>query len=357
MEPTRHRTTLRTGFIGSDNLFDKYLCYWLRQHSDLRVIVWTDQLRWAAGPRRWRKVAARYRRRATRYGWVRVLDEILYYVIYGGMMRRRDSDRLRALIEGLAAAEGGNRGLDHIEQVPPGIRELRPATIESPEVVEAIRAERLDVLFSMCLDVRVPEALISEPRLGSYLWHEGITPAYRGVHSPFWALANGDYGALGYTLLKMNMEFDGGDAYVQGTVRDVDPHLDPPSYIGHKAIVDSLDETARFLGDLERGEATPLERPVSEDRLYSYPTASALAKLIRRRRRARSGRRRGESRREAHVGGPPVPGGKEREARQSGQPGQRESEEPVEPRVDDQELSGGGQANGRRRQGPPVSAG
>src|SRR5439155_17864163 len=139
-------------------------------------------------------------------------------------------------------------------------------------------------------------------------------------------------GALGYTLLKMNMEFDAGDAYVQGTVRDVDPHLDPPSYIGHKAIVDSLDETARFLGDLERGEATTLERSVCEDRLYSYPTASALAKIIWRRRRARSRRLGGESRREAHVGGPPVAGGKEREAGQSRQPGERESEEPVEPR-------------------------
>src|SRR5205809_3683533 len=139
MEPRHHRTRLRTGFIGCDNLFDKYLCYWLRQHSDLRVIVWTDQLRWAAGPRRWRKVAARYRRRATRYGWVRLVDEVLYYAIYGVLMRCRDSNRIRALIEGLAATEDENRGLDHIEQVPPGIRELRPAAIESPDVMEAIR--------------------------------------------------------------------------------------------------------------------------------------------------------------------------------------------------------------------------
>jgi methionyl-tRNA formyltransferase len=136
----------------------------------------------------------------------------------------------------------------------------------------------------MCIDVLLPGSLISTPRLGSYLWHKGITPEYRGVHSPFWALVNRDYGKLGYTLLRMNMKFDAGDAFVQGTVSEVDPLVHSPSYIGHKAVLDSLHEAERFLKALERGEHVPLERVASEDRLYSYPTASALAKIIWQRR-------------------------------------------------------------------------
>lgn len=280
---------LRTGFIGSDNLFDKYVCSWLQEHTDLRSIIWTDQLEWSAGPGRWRKIASRYRRRAKRLSWARAIDEILYYALYRTLLRRRDAHKIRELIQEMAA-DGGRR-IEDIEQIPPDIREMRPAYIESPEVVEAIRAEQLDALFSMCIDVLLPESLISAPRLGAYLWHEGITPEYRGVYSPFWALANRDYGKLGYTLLRMNMTLDGGEVFVQGTVRDVDPFVDSPNYIGHKAILDSLPETERFLHELERGEHLPVDRVACEDRLYSYPTASALAKIIWTRRRERCLRR------------------------------------------------------------------
>jgi methionyl-tRNA formyltransferase len=242
------------------------------------LVIWTDQLEWSAGPRRWRKIASRYRRRAKRYGWRRVLDEILYYALHYPLLRHREARGIRALIE-QRATDGGVGGMDDIEQIPPDIRQLRPAEIQSPEVLEAIEGEQLDALFSMCVDVILPEALISAPRLGSYLWHEGITPEYRGVYSPFWALANRDYGRLGYTLLKMNMKLDDGEIFVQGTVEDVDPLVDSPAYIGHKAVLDSLPETERFLRELERGQQVPVERGAAEDRLYSYPTASALAKI------------------------------------------------------------------------------
>jgi methionyl-tRNA formyltransferase len=254
------------------------------------LVIWTDQLEWSAPPRRWRKIASRYRRRAKRHGWTRALDEVLYYAVYYTLRRRRDARKIRALIEGRAAPEGAPGSMEDIQQLPPSIRQIRPGDIQAPEVLEAISAERLDALFSMCIDVLLPEALISEPRLGSYLWHEGITPEYRGVHSPFWALANGDYGKLGYTMLKMNMNFDAGEVFVQGTARDVDPLVDPPAYIGHKAILDSLPETERFLEELEHRQEVPLERAGAEDRLYSYPTASALAKISWQRRRAKLSR-------------------------------------------------------------------
>ena len=276
---------LRTGFIGSDNLFDKYICYWLRSHSHLRVIIWTDQLEWAAPPKRWRKIASRYRLRAKRYGWVRAVDEILYYAVYYTLLRHRDSRRIRALIEERAHAGPSAPGLNEIEDIPPGVEQLRPVDIRAPEVLEAIRGAHVDALFSMCIHVMLPESLIGAPRLGTYLWHEGITPEYRGVHSPFWALANKDYGRLGYTLMRMGMKVDAGAVLAQGTVKGVDPLVDSPSYIGHKAILDSLEETAQALKKVERGEQVALERVGAEDRIYSYPTASALARIMWERRR------------------------------------------------------------------------
>jgi hypothetical protein len=258
---------LRTGFIGSDNLFDKYMCRWLREHSDLRLIIWTDRLRWAAPPGRWAKVVRRYRRRAKHLGWPRVIDEIAFYAVYHTFLRRRDA-------RGVASLLGGEDGLG-VED----IRQLRPSDIAFPDVVEAVTGDHLDVLFAMCVDVLLPEELINAPRLGAYLWHEGITPEYRGRYPAFWALANRDYDKLGYTLLRMNMKFDAGEVFVQGTVSDVDPLSDSHVYIGHKAVLDSLPATARFLEALERGDCAPLERAAARDRAYSYPTASAFARI------------------------------------------------------------------------------
>lgn len=179
------------------------------------------------------------------------------------------------VVDGARGAE-----IEDIRTIPPSIRQLRPSDIQAPEVLETIEGEQLDALFVVCVDVMLPERLINTPRLGSFLWHEGITPEYRGVYPAFWALANRDYEKLGYSLLRMNMTYDAGDVFVQGSVRDVDPLADSHFYIGHKAILDSLPETERLLAALEQGQHVPLERVPSEDRLYSYPTASAFAKII-----------------------------------------------------------------------------
>jgi folate-dependent phosphoribosylglycinamide formyltransferase PurN len=279
---------LRTAFIGSDNLFDKYVCHWLAHNSDLRLIIWTDRLEWSAGPNRLRKIARRYRRRARRFGWMRALDEIFYYVVYSIFFRRREARRLRALLESTAAVRG--LSMDQIERIPPIIREIRPESINDPVVAEAIDNADLDAIFSMCIDVILPETVIDAPRLGSFLWHEGITPEYRGVHSPFWALVNEDYDKLGCTLLKMNMKVDAGTIFVQRPVEGIDPLTDSANYIGHKAILDSLDDIEPFMKQLELKQARPLDRNGAPDRLYSYPTASGLAKIYRQRRRARKNR-------------------------------------------------------------------
>lgn len=263
---------LRTGFIGSDNLFDKYICGWLRKQSDLRLIVWIDSLRWAAKPGRPGRIAGRYRQRAKRYGWLRAVDEIAYYGLYRTVLLRPDERKLRSLLEE-TWAKSPVPAVDDVWQ-------LRPGDIQAPEILEAIEEERLDAVFSVCVDVVFPDSLISAPRLGSYLWHEGITPEYRGVYSPFWALVNREYDMLGYTLLQMTMQLDAGAVFVQGRAKEIDPLSDWHNYIGHKAILDSLPETERFLKELEQGEHRPLERDGAKDALYSYPTASAFAKIV-----------------------------------------------------------------------------
>jgi methionyl-tRNA formyltransferase len=163
------------------------------------------------------------------------------------------------------------------------IRQFRPDSIKSPDLAAALKSARLDAIFSMCIDVYLPKAVRDVARHGIFLWHEGITPEYRGVYSPFWALVNGDYRNIGYTLLKVNEKLDAGDIYLQARMHTLDPTRDWHTYIGHKAILESLPQVEIFLEQLECGRARPITRPNAVDRFYSYPTATALLRLAFRR--------------------------------------------------------------------------
>jgi len=273
---------LRTGFIGNENFFDRAICEWLGGHTDLALVIWTNQLSWGSSGRsgRLRRVGRRFLKRVKQRGILRTLDEALYYVLYRSFLQRGEGRRLLQLVDDLPRFP--RRSLSLVPQI-------RPRSIADPTVAQSIRKASLDALFATCIDVRLPDPIIDAPRLGSFLWHEGIAPEYRGVYSPFWGLVRGDYENLGYTLLRMTSRLDGGENYVQGRVVGVDPGRDWHSYIGHKAILDSLQQVERFLIDLEAGRHRPIRRDGALDALYSYPTATGLLKIVRRRLQASRG--------------------------------------------------------------------
>lgn len=260
---------LKAAFIGNDNFFSRFICEWLSERTDLALVLWTNKLAWAGTweSGRHRRVAGRFLARARRYGPFRAADEALYYFLYRRFLQAGEIAKLERLIQ--ARRTPVRKPLSEIEQVV--VEDIR-----SPELYRKLDSSGLDVLLSVCVDVFLPDELIRIPRHGAFLWHEGITPEYRGVYSPFWALARRDYERLGYTLLKMNGKWDAGDIYVQGRVQDVDPSRDWHSYIGHKAVLDSLPHVERFLEDLGRGTHKPIVRTGAQDNYYSYPTASAL---------------------------------------------------------------------------------
>jgi methionyl-tRNA formyltransferase len=117
---------------------------------------------------------------------------------------------------------------------------LHTADVNAEETVAFLRERGPDAVFAVCVSDRFSERVHSIPRLGTFLWHEGVTPEYRGLYSPFWAVHELDFANLGCTLLRMNERLDGGEVYVQTPVRDVDPRRQHHVSIGHKAIWDSL---------------------------------------------------------------------------------------------------------------------
>jgi hypothetical protein len=260
-------------FVGSRNDFDEVLVDWLARRTDLLGVVWTSSTAWQ------RTLAGRVafaRERARRYGLRKAVDETAFYVHFHRTKKRLDHAELRRrVIDPYHALHGTPSWSGDA---------LVTASVNSPEVMGFLRERKPDLVLAMCINEYFARPLRSIPRHGVLLWHEGVTPEYRGLYSPFWAAHNLDFERIGYTLLRMNDVYDAGEAFVQGQARDVDPVRHGHLYMGHKAIWDSLPEVERFLGELEEGSAKPVARPGAEPGVYTYP---GLSDLVRQRRRIR----------------------------------------------------------------------
>jgi hypothetical protein len=264
---------LKTVFIGSKFDFDDMLVHWLACHTNLVGAVWIDSVSWQNTWRgRFKFACRRFRRR----GFLGTIDEILlYFYLHTFVVPREICELQRKVINPYWATHGNERWSGDA---------IFDSNVNGPKVWSFLEERKPDLAFAMCVNNYFGKKIRSIPRLGVFLWHEGITPEYKGLYSPFWAVYNLDFAAVGYTLLKMNDAYDAGDVYVQGTVTEVDFVRHHHAFIGHKAIYDSLPRVKEFLEALERGEAKPIVRPNAVPKYYSYP---GLTDFIRQRLRLR----------------------------------------------------------------------
>lgn len=264
---------LKAVFIGSRNDFDEVLVDWLARRTDLAGVVWTSSTAWQRSLRGRLDFA---RGRARRYGLRKALDETAFYLYFHRLRKRSDYAELVSRVIDPYRREHGTPEWDGDA--------ITAAGVNSPEVLGFLRERRPDVVFAMCINDYFGAEIRAIPTHGVLLWHEGVTPEYKGLYSPFWAAHNLDFDRIGYTLLRMSDEIDAGEVFVQGPAREIDPRRHGHLYMGHKAIWDSLPEVERFLGELEAGAATPIEREGAASAMYTYP---GLSDLVRQRRRLR----------------------------------------------------------------------
>jgi methionyl-tRNA formyltransferase len=160
--------------------------------------------------------------------------------------------------------------------------ELSVERINERAALDHLTSLKPDVIFAHCIHQYFSHKLRAVPRLGTFMWHTGIMPEYRGLYSPFWALHNLDFGNLGYSLFQMTKSIDAGDVYVQGRISNVDVLRDNHTHISHKAMFASFPDVANFINELERGTARPLQRTGALPRYYTYP---GITDYVRQRRR------------------------------------------------------------------------
>jgi hypothetical protein len=253
---------LRAAFLGNCNAFNILLVDWLAQRTDLRAVIWGGVDYWAYS---WRGRLRFFWRRAKRYSIFKILDEILFYSFYRFFLQERDAFYMNRMIKAY-------RDEHNVFGSSKPFRVMRVGDVNTPEVRETLVSEGVDVMFVDCLDAYVKPFIYEAPRLGTYLWHEGFTPEYRGFHCPLYTIANKELDKLGSTFLKMDRGFDTGPVVLQTPVRDVDPLTEPYGYIAHKGILDSLPEVEKVIAALEAGQPLPsVDREGAPSRIYTRP--------------------------------------------------------------------------------------
>lgn len=250
---------LRCVFVGSQNRFTELMVHWLSNHTQLVGAVWSSSAEWA---KTFSKTLAFVKRRVNRFGPAKTLDEICYYLLsrkilvdHGEPFQTRLYDHY-VRVHGQPFWEGDFIATDDIN---------------SPDVVGFVHEREPDLIMSMCINEFFRQEIRETPRLGSFLWHEGVVPEYKGLYSPFWAIHNREPEMLGYSVLKMNGRYDAGEVYLQGRATGINTKRDSPLYIGHKAILDSLPGVAVLLDELERGTAKPVSIKGRIAGNYTYP--------------------------------------------------------------------------------------
>ena len=263
---------LRCIFVGSPNLFTELMVHWFSNHTNLVGAVWTSSAEWAKTLPKTLQFA---KRRVHRYGLAKTINEVCYYYVSRKLLKDTGEPFQTRLYNDYVRVHGQPflyKDYVRVHGQPFWKGDfIQTDNINAPEVVGFVRERRPDLIMSMCINEFFKRDIRESPRLGSFLWHEGIVPEYKGLYSPFWTIHNQETEMLGYSVLRMNGRYDDGEVYLQGQASGIDPKRDSPLYIGHKAILDSLPGVGVLLEELERGTAKPISIQGRASATYTYP--------------------------------------------------------------------------------------
>ena len=269
MEQHYGRTPLRVIFAGRDNAFNRGFCVWLRENFELAACLFLEGERFSLKGR-WSRISWR----GKKYGWWRVLDELAFHVYDRLILRRGEKKYWDAAIP-------EQYRVMHTLDVPCYVVD----NVHGKKWIEMVTSLKPDVIIGLCGSVIFKPKFYTIPKFGTFILHEGLTPEYRGLHTPLWALVKDEPQYIGYTLLKVNKSIDGGDVLVQGGyMPEAGEGLSSWSLVGHKAIISGLPQMAESLRKLiENGGFTAVSLEGRNSNYYSWMTLTKYTRWRYRR--------------------------------------------------------------------------
>lgn len=149
------------------------------------------------------------RNRMRKLGMVNVIGQILF-MLYLPVLRRLSKSRIVQLTS--------SAGL--CDQRPSGLLSTGFDSVNSGRCREWLRHEAPDIVVVNGTRILSRETLAACPAIFLNT-HCGITPAYRGVHGGYWALAQDDAPHAGVTIHLVDAGIDTGDILYQKAI-DID---------------------------------------------------------------------------------------------------------------------------------------
>lgn len=249
---------MRIVFIGRKNYTNHCFANWLAEHHELIAFFRADIERYTDNYRRkW------LQRRLKRSGWLRTADQMLYTLYYRALQYKTNQQMMKQVF----ADHFGREYFAH----PPGVPYHEFSNLNSEEAVNTLHELQPDLVFAVCISQYLKKPYMEIPRYGTVLYHEGLTPEYKGLHTAFWANYNGEPERIGYTLLRLNERIDSGKPIAQGVGQVTDEMAPYWVCAGHKALIDGLPDVQEALEALEQGEERTIERETGPEVMYTYP--------------------------------------------------------------------------------------
>lgn len=217
------------------------------------------------------RLQKRIRRELRRVGPWRFLDVLAYRMFYRLAFAASD-ERWEA------------NALEQLRSRYPGQPDAPSITVSSPNSADAqgfIEQRRPDLVIARCKTL-LKEQVFAIPRLGTFVMHPGICPEYRNAHGCFWALANGDPGNVGVTLLRIDRGVDTGPVFGYFRIT-ADPARESHVVMQHRAVIDNLDAIRDALLDVEAGRARPIDTAGRPSAAWGQPWLTAYLRIRRAR--------------------------------------------------------------------------
>ena len=164
-----------------------------------------------------------------------------------------------------------------------------PASVNTPEWIERIRALKPDLILSFYYRNLISPEILTLPRLGAFNMHGSLLPKYRGRAPVNWAIINGER-KTGVTLHHMSARADTGDIVDQeavtiGAREDVREVFAKVTAAARKLLARRLDDLTHGTAPRrpqDESQATKCARRGPEDGRIDWTfSADAIFNLIR----------------------------------------------------------------------------
>ena len=249
-------------FAGRDNAFNRKMVQEFSVHHEVVCCLFLE-------PGRVSRKGKRdiIMRRVKKQGLLKTIDQLAFHLFDRLFLRRNEARFWKQRAEYCDSA------------LPLQCPVHQVHNIHDKRWIELCRQLKTDIILATCSKIIFKPELYNIPALGTYIVHEGLTPEYKGLHTPLWALMKKEFQNIGYTILKANNKIDGGEILIQNTYS-----LGPGenyrtwSWVGHNAIIAGMENICHAFCQLEKSKSfAPIN---TAGRKSSYYTWMGLSDFI-----------------------------------------------------------------------------